>query len=130
MGGIIIGFFWGNGQKKMSVKNSCWLPKWWRIMCTPCWNRTTRYRLNMLSIIWKNRVFFIQKKWENKNALMLPAQFLLNSVVKSKRLALDYRLISLYPINPQNRPANEFEQDGLKIMVTPIAPKMILRWMM
>ena len=44
---------------------------------------------------------------------MLPAQFLLNSAIKSKRLELDYRLISLYPINRQNRPANEFKQDGL-----------------
>jgi hypothetical protein len=52
---------------------------------------------------------------------MLPAQFLLNSAVKSKRLGLDYRLIRLYPINPKNRPANEFEQDGLEsVEVNPI----------
>ena len=54
---------------------------------------------------------------------MLPAQFLLNSANKPKKLGLDYRLISLYPINPQNRPANEFEQDGLEsVEVHPIRP--------
>jgi hypothetical protein len=43
---------------------------------------------------------------------MIPAQFLLNNAIKFKRMGLDYRLISLYLINPQNRPANEFEQYG------------------
>ena len=54
---------------------------------------------------------------------MLPDQFLLNSAVKSKRLGLDHRLISLYPINPKNRPVNEFEQDRLEsVKVHPIRP--------
>ena len=58
-------------------------------------------------------------------ALMLPAQFLLNSAgaIENKRLGLHFRLISLYPINPQNRPANEFEQNGLEsVEVHPIRP--------
>ena len=54
---------------------------------------------------------------------MLPAQFLLNSAIKSKQLERDYHLISLYPINPQNRAANEFEQDGLEnVKAHPIRP--------
>jgi methyl-accepting chemotaxis protein len=58
-----------------------------------------------------------------KNFLMLPAQFLLNSSIKPKQLERDYHLISLYPTNPQNRSANEFEQDGLKsVKVHPIRP--------
>ena len=58
-------------------------------------------------------------------APMLPAQFLLNSAgaIENKRLGLHFRLISLYPINPQNRPANEFEQNGLEsVEVHPIRP--------
>jgi hypothetical protein len=57
-----------------------------------------------------------KEKWENDPSAMLPAQFLLNSAkaIRSKKLGLNFRLISLYPINPQNRPANEFEQNGLE----------------
>jgi len=52
---------------------------------------------------------------------MLPAQLFLNSSIKPKQLERDFHLISLYPINPQNRAANEFEQDGLEsVKVNPI----------
>jgi hypothetical protein len=66
-----------------------------------------------------------KEKWENDSSTMLPAQFLLNSakVIEPKKLGLYFRLISLYPINPQNRPANEFEQNGLEsVEVHPIRP--------
>jgi hypothetical protein len=115
MGGIIIELSFGRGTEKMSMKNFYWLPKWLRTMCTPYWNRTARYMPNMLSIVWRNRAFYNQNKnGKIKNAFTPPAQFLLNSVIKSKRVGFDYCLISLYLINPQNRPANEFEQDGLE----------------
>lgn len=83
----------------------------------------TVYAQHVVNRLEEQGILHSKEKWENDNALMLPAQFLLNSAVKSKRLGLDYRLISLYPINAQNRPANEFEQDGLEsVEVHPIRP--------
>ncbi|MBT3367218.1 MAG: DUF3365 domain-containing protein [Nitrospina sp.] len=66
-----------------------------------------------------------KEKWKNDKALMLPAQFLLNSAeeIETKKVGLNFRLLSLYPINPQNRPANEFEQNGLEsVEVHPVRP--------
>jgi len=57
--------------------------------------------------------------WKEKQGLPLPAQFL--SWV-SKHLAVDeepfrYRLLSLWPINPQNAPASREERQALEIVV-------------
>ena len=83
----------------------------------------TVYAQHVVNRLEEQGVLHSKEKWENETALMLPAQFLLNSAIKSKRLGLNYRLISLYPINPQNRPANEFEQNGLEsVEVHPIRP--------
>ena len=85
----------------------------------------TVYAQHVVNRLEEQSILHSKEKWKNDKALMLPAQFLLNSAIKSKRLGLDYRLISLYPINPQNRPANEFEQDGLEsVEVHPIRPYM------
>lgn len=63
----------------------------------------------------KNVVYASENWWED-NALLLPAQFLLNAsdLISNKKIDLDFRLISSWPINKQNGPANEFEQKGLK----------------
>jgi hypothetical protein len=60
----------------------------------------TVYAQHVVNRLEEQGIIQSKEKWGNENALMLPAQFLLNSVIKSKRLGLDYRLISLYPINP------------------------------
>ncbi|MFQ5450498.1 MAG: DUF3365 domain-containing protein [Nitrospinaceae bacterium] len=51
-----------------------------------------------------------------ENTLPLPAQFLLlaSENVTSKGLGMTYRLMSLWPINPQNRPNDGFDQKGLE----------------
>jgi len=51
-----------------------------------------------------------------ENTLPLPAQFLLlaSENVTSQGLGMSYRLISLWPINPQNRPKDRFEEKGLE----------------
>ncbi len=51
-----------------------------------------------------------------ENTLPLPAQFLLlaSENVTSKGLGMSYRLMSLWPINPQNGPKDAFEEMGLK----------------
>jgi len=85
----------------------------------------TVYARHVVNRLEEQGVLHSKEKWENAGSLMLPAQFLLNSskAIKSKKLGLDFRLISLYPINPQNRPANEFEQNGLEsVEVHPIRP--------
>ena len=51
-----------------------------------------------------------------ENTLPLPAQFLLlaSQNVTSQKLGMNYRLMSLWPINPQNRPNDGFEKKGLE----------------
>ncbi|GJL78999.1 MAG: hypothetical protein NPINA01_19880 [Nitrospinaceae bacterium] len=63
--------------------------------------------------------------WWNDNGLPLPAQFLLNAsqVVEKRKPGVFFRLISRWPINPKNGPANEFEHTGLEtVEVHPIRP--------
>lgn len=65
------------------------------------------------------------ENWEAENALPLPAQFLLRSaaLIKKRNLGLDFSLISQWPINQNNRPANEFEKIGLEtVTIHPIRP--------
>jgi len=85
----------------------------------------TVYARHIVNRLEERGILQSKEKWENAKAIMLPAQFLLNSAeaIKSKKLGLYFRLISLYPINPLNRPANEFEQNGLEsVEVHPIRP--------
>ena len=65
------------------------------------------------------------ENWKEKNALPLPAQFLALSskIVNKKNLGLDYRLLSQWPINPQNKPTSEIESAGLnKVSEAPNEP--------
>ncbi len=66
----------------------------------------------------KNIVFASENWWED-NALLLPAQFLLNAsdLILNKDIDLDFKLISSWPINKHNGPANEFERNGLKYVI-------------
>ena len=74
----------------------------------------------------KNKgVMSASENWEQDNTLMLPAQFLMNTsrLIREKDLGLDFQLISLWPINTQNRPGNEFEKLGLEtVEYHPIRP--------
>ena len=85
----------------------------------------TVYAKHVVNRLEEKGILHSKEKWENEESLMLPAQFLLNSADKidTKKLGLNFRLLSLYPINPQNRPANEFEQNGLEsVEVHPVRP--------
>ena len=65
------------------------------------------------------------ENWWADETLPLPAQFLLNAsqLVEKRKLGVHFRLISLWPINPKNGPANEFEHTGLETVEThPIRP--------
>lgn len=55
------------------------------------------------------------EKWEERNTLPLPAQFLLESgrYVDKQGLGVQYRLISFWPINKRNVATNALERIGL-----------------
>lgn len=65
-------------------------------------------------------VVVASENWEQKNTLPLPAQFLMESgrVMARKGVGIQYRLISLWPINKKNVAANEFEKTGLGTVLT------------
>ncbi len=60
-------------------------------------------------------VVVASENWEEKNTLPLPAQFLLESgrFNNKKGLGMQYRLISLWPINKRNIATNAFQSIGL-----------------
>jgi hypothetical protein len=65
-------------------------------------------------------VVVASENWEQKNTLPLPAQFLMESgrVMARKGVGIQYRLISLWPINKKNAAASEFEKSGLGMVLT------------
>jgi len=56
------------------------------------------------------------ENWDNENTLPLPAQFLALSsrMLKEKGIGMDYRLISLWPINSNNGAKSIFEKSALQ----------------
>jgi Protein of unknown function (DUF3365) len=58
-------------------------------------------------------VVVASENWEEKNTLPLPAQFLIESgrIMSRKGLGIQYRLISLWPINKRNVGSSEFEKN-------------------
>jgi len=85
----------------------------------------TVYAKYIVNRLQKNNIIYPSENWWEENTLLLPAQFLLNAsdLIKNMRLGLDYRLISLWPINPHNGAANEFERMGLESVASqPLRP--------
>lgn len=85
----------------------------------------TVYAKYIVNRLQKNNIIYPSENWWEENTLLLPAQFLLNAsdLIKNMRLGLDYRLISLWPINPRNGAANEFERAGLESVASqPLRP--------
>jgi hypothetical protein len=56
------------------------------------------------------------ENWEQRGTLPLPVQFLNESarLVAENQKGVSFRLISLWPINQRNGPANDFERAGLQ----------------
>lgn len=65
-------------------------------------------------------VVVASENWEQKNTLPLPAQFLMESgrTMAKKGTGIQYRLISLWPINKHNAASSEFEKTGLGTVLT------------
>ncbi|NIQ00501.1 MAG: DUF3365 domain-containing protein [Nitrospinaceae bacterium] len=83
------------------------------------------YAKHVVDRLERKGVVSVSEHWESENTLMLPAQFLMNTsrLIREKKLGLDFQLISLWPINSNNLPGNEFESMGLEIVsYHPIRP--------
>ena len=78
------------------------------------------YTKHVVERLQNKGVVVASENWEEKNTLPLPAQFLMESgrVVAKKGLGLQYRLISLWPINKRNGASSEFEKIGLGTILT------------
>lgn len=68
------------------------------------------------------------ENWEEAKTLLLPAQFLLTSskINNSRGKGMQYRLMSLWPINKKNAPKNSRERKGL--MAVAENPKTTFTW--
>ena len=80
----------------------------------------TVYAKHIVDRLQKKNIIYPSENWWEENTLLLPAQFLLNAsdLIKNMKLGLDYKLISLWPINPHNGPANKFERVGLETVAS------------
>jgi hypothetical protein len=78
------------------------------------------YTKHVVERLQAKGVVVASENWEQKNTLLLPAQFLMESgrVVARKGIGIRYRLISLWPINKQNIASSEFEKAGLGTILT------------
>ena len=85
----------------------------------------TVYAKHIVNRLQKKNIIYASENWWEENTLLLPAQFLLNAsdLIKNMRLGLDYKLVSLWPINPHNGAANKFEHTGLETVASqPLRP--------
>lgn len=85
----------------------------------------TVYARDIVNRLQKKNIIYASENWWEENTLLLPAQFLLNAsdLIKNMRLGLDYKLASLWPINPRNGAANKFERVGLeRVASQPLRP--------
>src|SRR5215216_5969086 len=76
----------------------------------------TAYSVHVVERMQVMGVVTAAENWRERAALPLPAQLLLEASrsVGAKPAGVRYRLMSLWPINPRNGPANDFEARGLE----------------
>ena len=76
----------------------------------------TFYTIHVVERLQARGVVAATENWRITNSLPLPAQFLRESADLAARTGskIGYRLISLWPINKQNGPGDEFERAGLQ----------------
>ena len=66
----------------------------------------TTYSKKVVEHLTRQDAITASENWEQENALLLPAQFLSMSskISNSRRVGMEYRLMSLWPINKHNSP--------------------------
>jgi hypothetical protein len=76
----------------------------------------TFYTTHVIERLQKKGVIAASERWRISDTLPLPAQFLRESSELAERTgaAIRYRLISRWPINPQNGPKTDFERQALE----------------
>jgi hypothetical protein len=76
----------------------------------------TRKVVNRLTI--DDKVITASEHWQDDKALPLPAQmFRMGAeMVTEKNLGFTYSLLSIWPVNKQNKPKTKIEQEGLKFV--------------
>ena len=74
------------------------------------------YTLHVVERMQNRGGMAASEQWRADNKLPLPAQFLMESgdLAAKTGTPVRYRLISLWPINPQNRAVTETERKGLE----------------
>ena len=77
------------------------------------------YTLHVVERLQAKGVVVASENWKEKNTLPLPAQFLMESglVMARKGSGVEYRLISLWPINKRNYGSSDFEKKGLGVVL-------------
>jgi len=83
------------------------------------------YTRHVVERMQQKGIVVASENWVEMNTLPLPAQFLLESGrhIDKKGLAIQYRLISLWPINKRNIAKNAFQSIGLgTVLVQPDRP--------
>lgn len=76
----------------------------------------TFYTIQVVERLQKRGKIVASEDWRVSHTLPLPAQFLMesNELAAKTGTKVRYRLIGLWPINPQNGPASDFERKGLE----------------
>src|SRR5215216_361457 len=74
----------------------------------------TFYTVHVVERLQKRGAIVASQNWRSASTLPLPVQFLTESSELAARTgsAVRYRLISEWAINPENRPATDFERAG------------------
>jgi cytochrome c553 len=76
------------------------------------------YAEYVVNRLQNNNIVKVSEHWWRDNALLLPAQFLLNAsdIIAHNRMGLIYKLYSPWPINQYNRAVTKFEKDGMAVV--------------
>ncbi len=78
----------------------------------------TLYTTHVVDRMQEHGVVIASQLWKTRGQLPLPAQMVLlaGMEVESKGSGLKYRLASLWPIEEENGPADDFEKTGLEVV--------------
>ncbi len=126
MGGILVNLPIGKHVKKPDVKQHLFTPAVVSDYVHAILESDRRvYSQYIVDRLQSKNIVHATEQWQSEDGLLLPAQFLLNAsqLVAKRNVGVDFRLISLWPINPRNHPANDFERKGLEIVdIHPVRP--------
>lgn len=81
-------------------------------------DRTVYTRLIVNRLVKEEKVIKASEHWKDEKALVLPAQMFRygSERVAESKAPFSYSLLSLWPVNKQNKPRTEAEKTGLKFI--------------